>query len=53
MVHYNNNTNESSVYITRLYELLVNILLQEETNDNSILESEYDRTNDRTTEEGN
>lgn len=50
MVHYNHNTSESTVYITKLYELLVNILLQEEANDNSILESEYDRTNDSTAE---
>ena len=50
MVHYNHNTSESTVYITKLYELLVNILLQEETNDNSILESQHDRPNDRSTE---
>jgi hypothetical protein len=50
MVHYNNNTNESIEYYNKLYELLVNILLQEETNDNSILESQHDRPNDRTTE---
>jgi hypothetical protein len=49
MLHYSHN----SEYLNKLYELLVNILLQEEANDNSILEGIDDRPNDRTTTKGN
>lgn len=50
MVHYNHN----SEYLDKLYELLIDILLQEGiTNDNSIYESINDRPNDSTTAEGN
>ena len=48
MIHYNH----SIEYLDKLYSLLIDILLQEEANDNSILESIDDRTNDRTATEG-
>lgn len=50
MVHYKN----SKEYLNQLYELLVNLLLQQEdTNDNRIHESIERDSNTRTTKESN
>ena len=50
MIHYKHN----SEYLDKLYELLVNILIQEGiTNDNSLHESQQRNSNSGAAEEGN
>ena len=53
MLHYNNNSEESSKCLSKLYELLVNILIQEGiTNDYSLHEGIERNSNSGSAEEG-